>query len=434
MIGLGAVVLRPGVTVIRRLQQSQLSVQAATRLTSIGVFLLASWADNGHLALVAFQGALLAIPYTLIEALVGRPQSAGIVPSEWDRQAWATRTAAVVTLPVAAIGFAAVSVALPYTGVVDRLLVVLPVLLQLPIEALFWSLAAVGGRRRANLVPQLVATGTLATAVVFVVVGVRLEIAAVPSQLAVLTWVLVTRVRLVGQTRPGPLAGVRPGATYCLAAAVDLGYVIALPAVAAVVAGPAAIVLLRAMDLAFGPFHVALAATTREDLVAGRGSRFRTGTRLLTMALLVGISGVLLASAPVRGLLAEALATAALATVALYCAHKATVMVSTWLSVRHLVRAAPSTYLVSAVGSRTIAFVGLAVALLGVRTVGGLFVLLALGESLVAAWFTVRLLVTAVPPPPPVVPAPAAPAPPEIVGPHDSSTTLVRSRQPQEKP
>ena len=172
------------------------------------------------------------------------------------------------TLPVAVIGFAAVSVALPHTSIADRLLVVLPVLLQLPIEASFWALAVARGRRRANLVPQLVATGTIITAVVFFLAGVRLEVAAVPTQLAVLAWVLSTRVRPPGQTRPGLFAGMRPGITYCLAAAVDLGYVVALPAVAAVVAGPGAIVVLRAMDLAFGPFHVALAATRppRQDM------------------------------------------------------------------------------------------------------------------------------------------------------------------------
>ena len=38
---------------IRRLQEAQLSVQALTRLSSAGVFLLASWLDTRHLALVA---------------------------------------------------------------------------------------------------------------------------------------------------------------------------------------------------------------------------------------------------------------------------------------------------------------------------------------------------------------------------------------------
>jgi hypothetical protein len=409
---------------LRRLQQSQLSVQAMTRLASVGVFLLASWADTHHVALVAFQGALLAIPYTLVEALIGRPQSAGIVPDGWDREAWAIRAAAVVTLPVAAVGFTAVSVALPQSGLTDRLLVVLPVLLQLPVEALFWSMAAVRGRRRANLVPQLVATGTLVTAVAFAIAGVRLEVAAVPAQLAVLAWALGTRSSPGGRHRPGPLAGVRLGAAYCLAAAVDLGYVIALPAVAGALTGPAAIVVLRAMDLAFGPFHVALAATTREDLVAGRGSRFRTGARLLTVVLLVGISVVVLASPQVRGLLADALAAASLAAVALYCAYKAALMVSTWLSTRHMIRATPRTYLVSAIGSRTIAFAGLAVALLWARSTADLFAQLAVGELLVVAWFAGRLRTAAA--------APAAP--PRIPRPRDPSTTLVRPRQPQERP
>ena len=409
---------------IGRLQESQLSVQAMSRLASVGVFLLASWADSGHVALVAFQGALLAIPYALVEALIGRPQSAGIVPAGWHREAWATRSAAVVTLPVAVIGFAAVSVALPHTGILDRLLVVLPVLLQLPIEALFWSMAATRTRRVANLVPQLVAAGTLVTAVVFALAGVRLEIAAVPAQLAVLTWALSTRRPATGRTRPGPLAGVRIGAAYCVAAAIDLVYVVALPAVAGALAGPAAIVVLRAMDLAFGPFHVALAATTREDIVAGRGSRFRTGARLLTVVLLAAISVVLLAGPQVRGLLADALAAASLTTVALYCAYKAALMVSTWLSTRHMVRAAPRTYLVSAIGSRAVAFAGLAVALLWVRTAGDLFLQLAVCEALVVAWFAVRLRTARR--------APAAP--PRIPRPRDPSTTLIWPREPQERP
>ncbi len=409
--------------VLRRLQESQLSVQAMSRLASVGVFLLASWADTHHVALVAFQGALLAIPYTMVEALIGRPQSAGIVPSGWDRETWATRTAAVIALPVAAIGFAAVSVALPHTGVVDRLLVVVPVLLQLPVEALFWSMAANRSRRRANLVPQLVAAGTLVTAAVFAVAGVRLEIAAVPAQLAVLAWALSTRPAAAGRIRPGPLAAVRLGATYCVAAAVDLVYVIALPAVAGALAGPAAIVVLRAMDLAFGPFHVALAATTREDIVAGRGSRFRTGARLLTVVLLAGISAVVLAGPQVRGLLADALAAASPATVALYCAYKAALMVSTWLSVRHMIRAAPRTYLVSAIGSRAIAFAGLAVALLWARTAGDLFLQLAVGEALVVAWFAVRLRAAGgAPVPPPVIPRP-----------RDPSTSLIGPRESQER-
>ncbi len=409
---------------IRRLQESQLSVQALSRLASVGVFLVASWVDTHHVALVAFQGALLAIPYTLVEALIGRPQSAGIVPPGWDREAWATRTAAVVTLPVAVLGFAAVSVALPHTGVVDRLLVVLPVLLQLPVEALFWSMAANRTRRRANLVPQLVAAGTLVTAAAFAVAGVRLEVAAVPAQLAVLAWALGTRPHPAGLSRPGLLAGLRLGVTYCVAAAVDLLYVVALPAVAGALAGPAAIVVLRAMDLAFGPFHVALAATAREDMVAGRGSRFRTGARLLTVVLLAGISVVLLASPQVRGLLADALAAAGLTAVALYCAYKAAVMVATWLSTRHMIRAAPRTYLVSAIGSRAVAFAGVAVGRLWVRTAGALFLQLAGCEFLVVGWFAVRLRT-----------ARTAPAtPPAIPRPRTPSTNLIGPRQPQERP
>ncbi|WP_019869783.1 hypothetical protein [Salinispora oceanensis] len=407
---------------LRRLQQSQLSVQVMTRLANVGVFLLASWLDSEHVAFVAFQGVLLAIPYTLIEALIGRPQSAGIVPAGWDREAWATRTAAVVTLPVAAIGFTAVSVTFPESSIFDRLLVVLPVLLQLPIEALFWSMSATRSRRRANLVPQLVAAGTLATAA-FATAGLRLEVAAVPAQLAVLAWALSRRQPHAERIRPGPLTGVRLGVTYCVAAAADLLYVIALPAVAGVLAGADAIVVLRAMDLAFGPFHVALAATTREDLVVGRGSRFRTGARLLTVVLLVGISATVVTSPDVRGLLADALAAASLGTVAFYCAYKAALMVSTWLSTRHMIYSTPATYLASAIGSRAITFTALVVALLWLHTTGDLFLLLAVGELLVVAWFVLRLRLTGDP----------AARPPELPSPRAPSPTLVRPRQPQEK-
>ncbi|WP_306215120.1 hypothetical protein [Actinoplanes sp. RD1] len=372
---------------MRRLQESQLSVQALTRLASAGVFLLASWADSRHVALIAFQGALLAIPYTLIEALVGRPQSAGVVPREWDPESWALRAATAVTVPVAAIGYVAMSVALPQTGVVDRLLVIVPVLMQLPVEALFWSMAVTRTRRRANLVPQLVAAGTLVTAAVFAATDLRLEVAAVPAQVAVVLSALSFR-----KTRkPGLLASLRPGLSYCVAAGIDLAYVIALPAVAGALAGPAAIVVLRAMDLAFGPFHVALAATTREDIVAGREARFRTKVRALTVVLWAGITVVVLASPWVRGLLAEELAAASFTAVALSCAYKGAVMVSTWLSTRHMIRAAPRTYLVSAIGSRAIAFAGLALALLWVSAAEDLFLQLVVAEALVVAWFAARM-------------------------------------------
>ena len=380
---------------IRRLQESQLSVQALSRLANVCVFLLASWADTGHVALVAFQGALLAIPYTLIESLVGRPQSAGVVPGRWNIESWATRAALVVTLPVAAVGFLAVSVALPATGIADRLFVIAPVLLQLPLEALFWAMAKTRTRRRANLVPQLVAVGTLLTAAAFAATDIRLDVAAVPAQVAVLIWALGTRLPVAaGEIRPGLGASVRIGAAYCVAAAVDLGYAVALPSIAGVLAGPAAIVVLRAMDLAFGPFHVALSATTREDIVAGRGSRFRTGARGLTVALLVVISLVVTASPEVRRLLSADLAAASLTAVGLYCAYKGGLMVSTWLATRHMIRAAPRTFLISAIGSRTVAFASLAVAVLWVGSAEDLFLQLAVCEVVVVLWFAVRIRTT----------------------------------------
>jgi len=381
---------------LRRLQESQLSVQALSRLASVGVFLLASWADTGHVALVAFQGALLAIPFTLIEALVGRPQSAGVVPRSWPVETWAARAAATVSVPVGLAGFAAVSIALPATGVADRLVVVAPVLLQLPLEALFWAMARTRSRRRANLVPQLVAAGTLLSAGGFALAGLRLDAAAVPAQVAVLLWALLTRLRPApGQHRPSLLAGVRVGAAYCTAAAVDLGYAVALPSVAGALAGPPAIVVLRAMDLAFGPFHVALSATTREDVVAGRAARFRTPTRALTVALVLVISAVVITSRWARGLLSADLARASAVAVACYAAYKIAMMVSTWLAIRHMIRAAPRRFLVSAIGSRVLAFAGLASAVLWVRSATDLFLVLALVEVAVIGWYALRLRGTA---------------------------------------
>jgi hypothetical protein len=347
---------------IRRLQESQLSVQGLARLSSVCVFLLASWVDTHHVARVAFQGALLAIPYTLIEALVGRPQSAGIVPPSWHIESWAARAAGAVTLPVAVVGFVAVSIALPSTGILDRLLVIAPVLLQLPLEALFWAMARTRSRWRANLVPQVVAVGTMLTAGAFALVGIRLDVAAVPVQLLVLGWAFATRRPVeAGQIRPPFTRAVRIGAAYCTAAAIDLGYVVALPSFAGALAGPAAIVVLRAMDLAFGPFHVALSATTREDVVGGRASPFRTWPR------------------------------ASLTAVALYCAYKCALMVSTWLSVRHMIRAAPRRFLASAIGSRVVAFGSLAVAVLWVRSAEDLFVQLAACEAVVVLWYVWRI-------------------------------------------
>jgi hypothetical protein len=383
-------------SLVRRLQGSQLSVQALSRLANVGVFLLASWVDTRHVALVAFQGALFAIPYTLLEALVGRPLSADVVPSTWNVESWATRAAGAVVLPVGVVGFLATSIAMPGTGIQDRLLVVAPVLLQLPLEALFWAMAKARLRRRANLVPQLVATGMLLTAAGFAATGVRLDIAAVPAQLAVLTWALATRLP-VGpeQERPTVLRSVRVGAVYCVAAGIDLGYAVALPSFAGAVVGQTAIVVLRAMDLVFGPFHVALSATTREDIVAGRKSRWLTGVRMLTVASVLGISVVVIASPDVRRMLAVDLAATSLVAVTLYCAYKVSLMVSTWLATRHMIRATPWQFLISAIGSRVLAFGGLAVAVVWVASIKDLFLQLAVGEVLVALWFALRIRMTA---------------------------------------
>jgi hypothetical protein len=372
------------------------------------VFLLASWTDGRHLALIALQGVLFAIPYTLIESLVGRPLSADLVPPGWSVEHWARRAALTTVLPVAVVGYLAATLALPRVSPVDRLLMLLPVLVQLPLEAVFWAAARTRERSRANLIPQLTAVGTVAGAAVFAGTDLRLDLCPLPAQLAVLAVLLLGRVPgAAGRLRPGPLASVRIGAPYTLAAAVDLGYAVALPSVAGNVVGPAGIVVMRALDLAFGPFHVALAATVREDVVAGRESRFRTGTRALTVLLLVAVGAVVLGSDRVRRLLAEDLAAVGTTAVALYCGYKLLVMGTTWTSIRHMIWAAPRRFLVSAIGSRAISVVGMVLALLLLHRITGLFTLLLVGEALVLLWYLLRIRTT----PPTDPPLPRQPGP-----------------------
>jgi hypothetical protein len=378
-----------------RLQRSQVSVQAFTRMSSISLFLLASWADGDRLALVALQGTLLAIPYTLMEALVGRPLSAGVVPAAWNVESWAKRVAALTMLPVGLVAFVAVSVALPDSSLTDRLFVIAPVLLQLPVEALFWACARTRGPARANLLPQLTAIGTLLGGMAFVASEVRVDVAALPAQLLVLTWVLLRpRTGSGGRLRPGARASLSVGAVYCVAALVDLSYTVALPAVAGAVAGQTTVVVLRALDLAFGPFHVVLSASTREDIVAGRRARWVTATRGLTLVTWMVVTAVVVGSEWVRGLLASDLAAVGAAALAGYCAYKLLLTVSTWTSVRHMILARPRRYLVSAVGSRVIAFGGVAVALLWATEFSDLVIQLVICEALVGAWFLVRMRFT----------------------------------------
>ncbi|WP_327005029.1 hypothetical protein OHA72_60210 [Dactylosporangium sp. NBC_01737] len=376
---------------VAALQRSQLSVQALTRLSSVVIFLLASWTDQSHLALVALQGTLLAIPYTLIEALVGRPLSAGLVPAGWDLERWARRAAVVTIVPVGAVAYLSALIALPDVTPWSRLAMIAPVLLQLPLEAAFWSTARTRSRQLANLVPQLTAAGTLVAGAVLALTHQRLDVAAVPAQLLVLGWVWLRRGGSPGRTvRPPYLASVRVGSTYCLAAGVDLSYSVALPSVAGRIVGVDAIVVLRAMELAFGPFHVALSASTREDIVGGSASRFLTGTRMFTGVLLVAVSAAVLGSSWVRGVLADELTRVAVGVIALFCVYKAMLAVSTWLSVRHMIRAAPRRFLVSAVGSRVVAFGGLAVSIAVVHRVSGLFLQLAATEAAVVVWYALR--------------------------------------------
>ncbi|WP_447137441.1 hypothetical protein [Micromonospora sp. LZ34] len=384
--------MRVLISTAARLQRSQVSVQALTRLSSISLFLLASWADGDRLALVALQGTLLAVPYTLMEALVGRPLSAGVVPLAWNVESWAKRVAALTMLPVGVVAFLSVSVALPDSSLTDRLFVIAPVLLQLPVEALFWACARTRGPARANRLPQLTAIGTLVAGAAFVALEVRVDIAALPAQMAVLAWVLLRpRTGSGGRARPGVRASLSVGAVYCIAALVDLSYTVALPSVAGAVAGQTAVVVLRALDLAFGPFHVVLSASTREDIVAGRRARWVTATRGLTLVAWLIVTAVVVASEWVRGLLAADLAAVAAAVVAGYCAYKLLLTVSTWTSVRHMIRAHPRRYLVSAIGSRVIAFGGVAVALVWATEFSDLVIQLVVCEALVGLWFLARM-------------------------------------------
>ncbi|MFJ8577361.1 hypothetical protein [Micromonospora sp. NPDC093277] len=377
---------------VARLQRAQLSVQALTRLCSISVFLLASRWDGDHLALVALQGILLAIPYTLIEALVGRPLATDIVPHDWDLGRWAGQVALAVALPVAVVGYVSASVALPQTTVAERMLMLAPVILQLAIEAVFWATTRARSPQHANLIPQLTAVGTILGAVTCVAVDLPVYVAAVPAQTAVLLWCLLRRPPAdAGRVRPTVRRSLSLGAMYCYAGAVDLSYSIALPSVAGSVAGPASVTVLRAMDLAFGPFHVALSASTREDVVAGRKSRWLTGARAMTVATLVAVCVIVLGSRQVRGLLAEDFASLGVAVLAAYCGYKALVMVSAWLSTRHMIWAPPRRYLGSAVGSRTIAFAGVAAAVVWAGGLSDLVLLLLVAEALVVGWFLVRM-------------------------------------------
>ncbi|MEV6302236.1 hypothetical protein AB0M02_22660 [Actinoplanes sp. NPDC051861] len=391
----------------RRLQGTQLSVQALSRLSSVVLFLLASWADTEHLALVALQGILLALPFALMESLVGRPISAGLLPAHWDIESWARRASVATFAPVLLIAGVSATVALPEATWTDRLLMLTPVLLQLPLEAMFWAQARTRSTATANLIPQSVAIGTMLFGAVFALTGVRVDIAAVPGQLAILAWLLLLQRRplAAGTVRPGYVASVRVGATYFVTASVDLAYSVALPSVAGALAGPAAVVVLRALELAFGPFHVLLSATTREDVVLGRESRWINPVRLMTVAGWALVSVVITASPWVRGLLATDLRDLSLLAVAVFCAYKGLLMFSTWMSVRHMIWAPPRRYLVSGVGSRVIALSALAISVLWVDRVPDLLLSLLICEALVVTWFAYRTART------PVTPAPTAPVP-----------------------
>jgi hypothetical protein len=401
------------VRAVRKLQGSQLSVQALSRVASIGLFLLTRWADGERLPLVALQGILLAIPFALMEGLVGRPISAGLLPGHWDIESWARRAAATVIAPVALIAGISAAVALPDVTWTDRLIMITPVLLQLPLEAMFWAKARTTSTSQANLIPQLVAVGTMVFGCVFALMGVRLDVAALPGQVAVLTWLLILSRRPLapGVIRPGYRASVKVGAAYFATATVDLSYSVALPSVAGALAGPEAVIVLRAMELAFGPFHVLLSATTREDVVLGRRTKWINPTRVLTVAGWAAVSLVVLCLPWARLLVAKELEHLGLLALAAYCGYKGLQMFSTWLSIRQMIWAQPRRYLVSGIGSRVIALGGLAISVLWVHETTHLFVQLLICEALVVLWFAYRIARTpAVPEIDPML-APTVPLP-----------------------
>jgi hypothetical protein len=376
----------------RTFQASQLSVQALTRFCSVYVFLLASWFDTEHLALVAFQGTLLAVPYVLMESLIGKPISAGIVPTNWNTTAWA-RTATAAVMPVVALlAYVASVLALPDVTPGVRALAILPVVLQMPIEALFWTTARAHSSQRANLLPQMTAAGTVVGATLLAATDTTILFAAIPAQVAVLAWFVVRPSTGDIGVRPSIRESLRPGSTYCFVAGVDLTYVVTLMSVAGALLGPSALVVLRALDLAFGPFHVALSATTREDIVAGRPAPLRSATRVLTAAVLGVVSLVLIGSARVRDFIADDLAAIAPAVIGMYCLYKALMMLSTWFSVTHMIGARPARFLKSALIARVVSFGAVGLSVLWVTDFTRLVVQLVACEIFMVAWFAYRCL------------------------------------------
>jgi hypothetical protein len=125
--------------------------------------------------------------------------------------------------------------------------------------------------------------------------------------------------------------------------------------------------------------------------VRGRRSRWINPVRRLTVAGWAVVSVVVTASPWVRGLLADDLRDLGLAAVAVFCAYKGVLMATTWLSVRHMIWAAPRRYLVSGVGSRVIALSALAASVTWVHRVPDLLLSLLISEALVVTWFAVRI-------------------------------------------
>ncbi|MET0414525.1 MAG: hypothetical protein ABW022_00700 [Actinoplanes sp.] len=385
------------VSAARRLQATQISVQAVTRLSSVYLFLAASWSGHSNLALVAIQGTLLAIPYALQESLVGRPLARGVVPGQWNRTAWMARTTLTATLLITPVVLVVPAVTVPRAGWQLWLLAAVPVLLQMPVEGLYWLLGKQHRSGCGNLVHQCAAAGTIACATVLALSGHSVLLAAVPAQLLVIGWALGhlrsgdrAGGNRAGGVRPGYLAALRPGSSYSLAAVVSLAFGVALPTLAGVYVGEAAVVVIRALDLAFGPFHLLLNASVREDLMRGRRTPLTDPAKLLAAGALAATGVALIAAAPLRQLISADLAAAGGLTVAVYTGYKLFFMINTWQASRHMLRTTPRRFMTTGIVASCLALVTVAA---GGLLAGGLrsYLLVLCGsELLLIAWYAAR--------------------------------------------
>ncbi|WP_229074099.1 hypothetical protein [Actinoplanes sp. DH11] len=384
--------MRSPLSLAGNLQRSQISVQALTRLSSVAVFLIASWSGHSDLVLVALQGTLLAIPYVLQEALLGRPIARGVVPPDWDPRAWATRTALATTLIIAPVVVFVPLIAVPGGGGWAWAATAVPVLLQVWIENRYWLLNRIRSVAAGNLVPQLTAMGTVISAVLLAATGRSVLVAAVPAQLLVLAWAArqCRRGAVSSGIRPALWSSLRPGMSYGFASAVGLMFSVALPTLAGICVGGTAIVVIRALELVFGPFHLLLNASVREDLLRGRISPLFSLPKLLTIGSLLVTAVALAGSSAIRRLVSEDLAATAALTVLVYCAYKLFVLVNTWQGTRHMLNASPARFMVTNLTASAIALFTIAIGAVWIRDLQLYLLLLCGSEMLLITWYALR--------------------------------------------